>query len=280
MCLVSKKEKFNCKFNLFSRDEVVYLSFISDSEKDENFIRNSAVLMPIFNKSAFINNERILEEPFSFSICLSTDDKDKEQLTAHINLVNNHTSKQTLIYTIKCTRDISVDWSNVTLKDDIINSFNLALESFLSCNRVGSSAIYQIETNEKSSTKKLSNLKFGCILFMICLLFYIIFSKINSPSIENSAENGNVILPEKTPVVSQAPRPPIVTVDAPRSVTGQSLNEYLQAAPSTADVNKSLSTSFQDADSVKQQVDLNKQVLKNLGLPQGSDNDTGCFTGG
>lgn len=284
MSLENDSLHFNCAFKFTSIDEVIYLSFVSDAEKDENAKSRSAVLLPLFHKGLFFDTYRGKPEFTGFSINVKKPNDSDQERTLLIFISNISTENDVLLHTVKIPRTIGIEWHMIPYESDITSAFNKGLLTFLH----GESYHEQSKNDKwmaaKNEVKKLSNTKFACGLLVILAVFLIIFNSMNS----HDADSNN-LEPVRTLTsasISHDENPTIKAVSvqndgvAPVSSSGESLTDYLKSAPSNAQVEKSLTTSFQDADSVKQQVDLNKQVLKNLGLPQGSDNDTGCFTGG
>lgn len=275
---------FNCSFKFHSVDEVIYLSFVSDVNKDTNAVSKSAVLMPLFHRDRFFDACMLNAANKGISIYVERGEDNERSRSFSVFIKHVCSDSDILLHTIRIDRHTRVEWNKISFEKDIIAAFNNATMNFRSSHNL-QVVPDGIKVSEVSAEpKKLSNTKFGIGLLVCLALFFLIYNNIGSP-VKNSGnlnpapkvvyplDNSNVIpKQEQSPIQSSG--------TAPTSSNGESLTDYLKSAPSNAEVQKTLTTSFQDADSVKQQVELNKQVLKDLNLPQGSDNDTGCFAGG
>lgn len=274
---------FNCLFKFASINGVIYLSFMSDADKDENATSKSAVLLPLFQRSSLFRTYEGKYGPI-VSIVVKKSEKVEGDRSLDISCSNSSSDSDVLLHTVKIMRTMGIEWHTIPFERDITEAFNSALMKFLN----GEVSQSESENNgikpHKYDTKKLSNTKYACGLLLVLAVFLFIYNKFNSQESDRGILEPtlNVItVPQShdnNPVTRLVPAQKEGT--SPVSVNGESLTEYLKSAPSNAQVQKTLTTSFQDEDSVKQQVELNKQVLKDLNLPQGSDNDTGCFAGG
>lgn len=283
MSLVNDSLHFNCEFKFTSIDEVIYLSFISDVDKDENATSRSAVLVPLFHRNSFFRTSEG-KHGQSVSINVKKSQGVERERTLDIFYSNMSSDSDVLLHTVKVMRTIEVEGRMISFERDITAAFNSGLMKFLHGEIPHAEFKSQGTMPVKYDTKKLSNTKFACGLLVVFAVFFFIYNKMNSqePDSSNLEMTNTVITAPKSHNDNPVERLVPVLNDGVSPVSGNSvsLTDYLKSAPSNAQVQKALTTSFQDSDSVKQQVDLNKQVLNDLGLPQGSDNDTGCFAGG
>lgn len=284
MSLENDSLHFNCLFKIHYVDEFFYLSFVSDVNKDTNAVSKSAVLMPLFHRERFFDACMLNSANKGISIYVEREEDNGRSRSFNVFIKHVCSDSDILLHTIRIDRHTGVEWNKISFEKDIIAAFNSATMNFRSSHnlQVVTDAIKVSEISPEP--KKLSNTKFGIGLLVCLALFFLIYKNIASPVKDSGNLNPapSVVYPlDNSNVIPKQVQSPVQSSGAaPTSSNGESLTDYLRSAPSNAQVQKALTTSFQDADSVKQQVELNQQVLKNLNLPQGSDNDTGCFAGG
>jgi|GEM_PF-3752598 hypothetical protein len=289
----------NFDFHFFERGNDLYVMFQTDNniDKGKGDVRLFH-LINFYSESATIEGVRFYVQ--------STDENNQ---CYDLIIEKTETSKSKVLHSIILTQDFVEKFdSKFNISTLLQEKFFSRLKEFIeNGGRVENSSPYAHFSKDTVSVENenvfLSNKKFiTTVAIVIALFFLFIHFTGKNDSIADSEPTGSYDLESNQyGFQNQQVSPALVTgtvqtvskaassqnyntsannlADYLNDNLSNALNEKIKSAPSSSDVNKVINTPFEDANSVNQQVELNKQVLDRLNLPKPADTDTGCFTG-
>ncbi|QTP13413.1 hypothetical protein [Serratia symbiotica] len=286
-------------FNFFQRGHFLYVMFQTDSLIDKAKGDVRLINLIDFNSaSPLVGDIRFMVEKGS-----------GEELTYDIYVEYSESSTRKLMHSIRVSQEyVNPCMNNIDIQSLLQERFFSRLKEFIkeeSNTKVntGRMNITNDELNDEREVKFISNRKFGSAIAVILLLVFAVIHLTGDKNEDSQVEptgsyelqsmNSGVHTTQPLNLLSsRADESRLHTDDSQDyNSSAHSLAQYLNDnlstalrnkisnAPSATDAEKAVTAPFEDASSVNQQVELNKQVLDRLNLPKPTDTDTGCFTG-